>query len=205
MIMFGKEELKIVNQLNNPFKLQEYINSLEYNADKRVSVSDIIKYKKADCMEAAVFAVLVLKHHGYDAFLIDLEAVRDEDHVLVVYKKEGRYGSVAQSKFLNLRQRMPVYSSIRELVMSYFDNYFNFYGELALRAYSEPVKIDTLVKQQGIKSVKMINAVEKELQRVKHQKLVDELKLPKVSYKKFWSEVDITPGYVKIGNRYAKK
>ncbi|MBU1202031.1 MAG: hypothetical protein KJ583_00290 [Nanoarchaeota archaeon] len=203
--MFGKEELKIVNQLNNPFKLQEYINSLEYNADKRVSVSDIIKYKKADCMEAAVFAVLVLKHHGYDAFLIDLEAVRDEDHVLVVYKKEGRYGSVAQSKFLNLRQRMPVYSSIRELVMSYFDNYFNFYGELALRAYSEPVKIDTLVKQQGIKSVKMINAVEKELQRVKHQKLVDELKLPKVSYKKFWSEVDITPGYVKIGNRYAKK
>jgi len=203
--MFGKEELKIVNQLNNPFKLQEYINSLEYNADKRVSVSDIIKYKKADCMEAAVFAVLVLKHNGYDAFLIDLEAVRDEDHVLVVYKKEGRYGSVAQSKFLNLRQRMPVYSSIRELVMSYFDNYFNFYGELALRAYSEPVKIDTLVKQQGIKSVKMINAVEKELQRVKHQKLVDELKLPKVSYKKFWSEVDITPGYVKIGNRYAKK
>ncbi|MBU0471612.1 MAG: hypothetical protein KKF89_04135 [Nanoarchaeota archaeon] len=137
---------RLINSLSNPFKLQEFIISVSYNTGNRLSPFEVANLLKGDCLEVAVFAVFVLKHHGYDAFLVDLEAVRDEDHVIAVYKLNGKYGSIAQSKFVNLQQRMPVYSTVKELVMSYFNSYFNFFGELTLRRYTEEFRIDKFLK-----------------------------------------------------------
>ena len=72
---------------------------------------------------------------------MDLEAVRDTDHVLAVYRVNGHWGAVAKSDYSGLRSREPVYRNIRELAMSYFEHYFNPAGEKTLRAYSRPVNL----------------------------------------------------------------
>ncbi|MFH1770030.1 MAG: hypothetical protein ABH828_00560 [archaeon] len=205
MNLSDKEFLKVINGLNNPFKLQDFILSLSYNAGERLSVHDVAEFRKGDCLEAAVFAVLVLKHHGYDAFLVDLEAVRDEDHVLAVYRLNGKYGSIAQSKFMNLRQRMPVYFSIKELVMSYFNSYFNFFGELSLRKYSEAFRIDGFFKRFSLEDVNLIMEIEKQLLKIPHKDLGLNVNLPRVSKEKFWSELEKLPDNVRVGKRYIGK
>ena len=86
-------------------------------------------------------AALALRRLGHPALLVDLEAVRDTDHVLAVYRVDGHWGAVAKSDYSGLRSREPVYRSIRELVMSYFEHYFNPAGEKTLRAYSRPVNL----------------------------------------------------------------
>ena len=78
---------------------------------------------------------------GYPPLLLDLEAVQDTDHVLAVYRERGHWGAIAKSNFSSLRFRAPVYRSLRELVMSYFEGYINLRGDRTLRAYSRPVNL----------------------------------------------------------------
>jgi hypothetical protein len=93
-------------------------------------------------MEGALFAAAALRELGYPALLVDLEAVRDSDHVLAVYRRNGCWGSLAKSNFAGLRGREPVYRSIRELALSYFEHYFNEAGEKTLRTHStRPVNL----------------------------------------------------------------
>ena len=92
-------------------------------------------------MEGALLAAMALRHLGFPPLLVDLEAVRDSDHVLAVYRVNGRWGALAKSDYAGLRSREPVYSSVRELVLSYFEHYYNAAGEKTLRAYSRPVNL----------------------------------------------------------------
>ncbi len=92
-------------------------------------------------MEGAVFAAAALRELGYPPLVIDLESVRDDDHVLAVYRENGYWGSIAKSNFSGLRHREPVFRTLRELVMSYFELYFNLRREKTLRAYSRPVNL----------------------------------------------------------------
>ena len=78
---------------------------------------------------------------GFPALLLDLEAVQDTDHVVAVFRVRGHWGAIAKSNFSGLRYREPVYRTLRELVMSYFDGYINLRGERTLRAYSRPVSL----------------------------------------------------------------
>ncbi len=92
-------------------------------------------------MEGALVGALALRLLGYPPLLVDLEAVHDTDHVLAVYRMNGRWGAVAKSNYSGLRSRESVYNGIRELAMSYFEDYFNPAGEKTLRTYSRPVSL----------------------------------------------------------------
>jgi hypothetical protein len=92
-------------------------------------------------MEGALLAAMALRKLGHPPLLVDLEAVRDSDHVLAVYRVDGRWGAVAKSDYAGLRSREPVYATIRELATSYFEHYYNPAGEKTLRAYSRPVNL----------------------------------------------------------------
>jgi hypothetical protein len=92
-------------------------------------------------MEGALLAAMALRRLGFPPLLVDLEAVRDSDHVLAVYRMNGRWGALAKSDYAGLRSREPVYSSVRELALSYFEHYYNPAGEKTLRAYSQPVNL----------------------------------------------------------------
>lgn len=89
-----------------------------------------------------MIAAAALRMIGYPPLIVDLEAARDSDHVLAVYRTgNGHWGAVAKSDYSGLRSREPVYRTIRELVMSYFEHYYNPASEKTLRAYSRPVNL----------------------------------------------------------------
>jgi hypothetical protein len=92
-------------------------------------------------MDGAIFAAAALRVQGHAPLLVDLEAVQDDDHVIAVFRERGGWGAIARSNYSGLRYREPVYRSLRELVMSYFEDYFNLRGEKTLRRYSRPVDL----------------------------------------------------------------
>ncbi len=97
--------------------------------------------RTAHCLEGALFAAAALSLQGHLPLIVDLSAVRDQDHVLAVFRRAGHWGAVATSKYSGLRFREPVYRTLRELVMSYFEHYYNLTGEKTLRSYSRPVDL----------------------------------------------------------------
>jgi hypothetical protein len=137
-----KEELGIFRSLSDSNKIQEFLDSVDYNPSYECrSPRHVMKRRKAHCFEGAIFAAAALRFNGYRPLLIDMKSFNDDDHVLAVFKEDGYWGSIGKSNFTTLRYREPVYRSIRELVMSYFDFYFNTKGEKTLRSYSLPLDL----------------------------------------------------------------
>jgi hypothetical protein len=202
---FSRQELQIIRRLNSPAKVQDFVSGLSYNASDRVSITDVLRKRRGDCLEAAVFASVVLTYHAIPNFIMDLSSVRDEDHVLCVIKQKEGFGSIAQSKFLGLRYRNPVYASVRELAMSYFESYYNFYGEFTLRGYSKPVSLRNLTRDQ-LTEPAFMHELEARLCEIDHVQLVPEdIRLQRVSPTKFRQEVMIIPKGTRIGKQYGRK
>ena len=89
-------------------------------------------------LTARYSAAAALRRLGYPPLVLDLvpEPLMDDDHVLAVFRQGEAFGVVAKSNFTGLRYREPVYRTLRELVMSYFENYFNSLGCKTLRGYT---------------------------------------------------------------------
>jgi hypothetical protein len=137
-----KEELSLFKKLSDPDKIQGFLDSIDYNpAYECRSPRWVIKRRKAHCFEGAIFAAAALRFIGYKPLLIDMKSFNDDDHVIAIFRVDGYWGAVAKSNFTTLRYREPVYRSIRELIMSYFDFYFNTKGEKSLRSYSLPLDL----------------------------------------------------------------
>jgi hypothetical protein len=66
----------------------------------------------------------------------------DDDHVICAYQIDGYWGALAKSNYSTLRGRDPVYQSIRELAMSYFDFYFSSAKVKSMTGYSDPVALE---------------------------------------------------------------
>ncbi|MBU1011453.1 MAG: hypothetical protein KKG99_00490 [Bacteroidetes bacterium] len=137
-----EDELALLEELNHPMKIQQYLDNIEYDSksDTR-SPRYVMIEKSAHCFEGAMFAAACLQNIGYKPLIIDLRAVNDDDHVIAVFQKNKLWGSIAKSNFTTLRYREPVYKSLRELAMSYFDFYFNTAGQKTLREYSIPLNL----------------------------------------------------------------
>ena len=141
-VKWNNKELSILDSLNTPEDIQAYLDKTPYNPDdSAISPRRVMRENKAHCFEGALFAYVALEHIGYKPQLIYIIAVRDDGHLLTVYRKNGKYGCLAKSNFTGLRYRSPIYKTIRELVVSYFEDYFNTAGELTLRKYTHPVSI----------------------------------------------------------------
>lgn len=139
-----QDEIKFLKTLNDPDKIQGFLDSVDYNPVYECrSPRWVIRKKSAHCFEGALFAAAVMQFNGEKPLIVDLKAYNDDDHVITVFKKDGHWGSVAKSNFTSLRYREPVYRSLRELVMSYFDFYFNTDGDKSLRSYSLPLDLTT--------------------------------------------------------------
>src|SRR5437764_11257157 len=139
---FNPVELRKLRALKTPAGVQRFLDSLPYHlADTSWSPRKVLQEKTAHCLEGAIFAAAALRVLGFPPLLLDLEAVQDTDHVLSVFRLRGRWGAIAKSNFSGLRYREPVYQSLRELVMSYFEGYVNLRGDRTLRAFSRPVNL----------------------------------------------------------------
>lgn len=139
---FTARELRSLRALRSPAGIQRFLDALPYHlATTAWSPRRVLVERTAHCLEGAIFAAAALRVLGFPPLLLDLEAVQDTDHVIAVYRADGHWGAIAKSNFSGLRCRAPVYRSLRELVMSYFDDYINLRGERTLRAYSRPVNL----------------------------------------------------------------
>jgi hypothetical protein len=139
-------ERAVLRRLSAPAKVQAFLDALAYNKEVGGqtcrSPRRVLRDQIAHCFEGALLAAAALSFHGFPALILDLEAVRDVDHILAVYRLDGHWGAIAKSNYASLRFREPVYRTVRELVMSYFEHYHNGRGEKTLRAYSRPVRLD---------------------------------------------------------------
>ncbi|MBL8208184.1 MAG: hypothetical protein JNM09_28380 [Blastocatellia bacterium] len=147
MVEFTRAELSILKKLKSPEQIQGFLdNEIAYNKEPSGptcrSPRYVLQDRLAHCAEGAFFAAAALRLQGHPPLIIDLEAVRDDDHLLSVFKEDGHWGAIAKSNYAGLRFREPVYRTIRELVMSYYEHYYNLKGEKTLRAYStRPVNL----------------------------------------------------------------
>jgi hypothetical protein len=142
---FTPRELRTLRSLNTPYKIQRFLEHLPYHgANTAWSPRLVLRERTAHCLEGAIFAAAALRVNGYVPLVWDLEAVQDVDHVLAVYRIRGHWGAVGISAFAGLRFREPIYRSLRELTLSYFDDYFNYRGDRTLRAFaSRPLDLRT--------------------------------------------------------------
>ena len=155
---FDSRETALLRRLSTPAKIQRFLDDeVDYNkeADGETCRSPrrVLRDRLAHCAEGAYFAAAALRIHGHPPLILDLAAVRDDDHVLAVYRAHGCWGAIAKSNYSGLRFREPVYRTLRELVMSYYAHYYNLRGELTLRAFStRPVNLTRFDKHNWMTS-----------------------------------------------------
>jgi hypothetical protein len=141
----SQAEIDVLRPLATPDRVQAYLDGLTYNLETGGntirSPRRVMRDRTAQCAEGAFLAAAAFRVNGRPPLIVDLIAVRDDDHVIAVYRDGDLWGSVGLSKFAGLRFRSPVYRTIRELVMSYFDHYYNWDGERTLRGYSRPISL----------------------------------------------------------------
>jgi hypothetical protein len=165
-------DLRTLRALNTPIKIQKFIDALTYDyADSARSPRRTLRERKGHCMEGALVAAAALRIDGHPPLLMDLEGVRDDDHVVALYKEHGLWGGIAKSNFAGLRFRAPVYRTLRELAMSYFEHYYNLRGEHTLRAYSRAVNLTPLDSQNWMTSEEDVWCVADALIAAKHYPL----------------------------------
>ncbi|HEY3626751.1 MAG TPA: hypothetical protein VGL00_10710 [Terracidiphilus sp.] len=138
-------DLRTLRALKTPARIQRFIDDLTYQyADTAWSPRRVLRERTGHCLEGALLAAAALRVNGYSPLIMDLEAVHDDDHVIALYREHGLWGSIAKSNFAGLRFRAPIYRSLRELALSYFEHYYNLRGERTLRCYSRPVNLARL-------------------------------------------------------------
>jgi hypothetical protein len=151
--MWTLNELEFIGHFKKPYDIQAFLDSIPYNPNAECrSPRFVIADQKAHCFEGALFAAAILRELGYKPLILDMMAENDDDHVIAVFKAGKNWGAIAKSNTTALRYREPVYRSVRELVMSYFDFYFNTLGDKSLRSYSKPVDLTRFDKRNWSRS-----------------------------------------------------
>src|SRR3979411_2999679 len=139
---FSPSELRTLRALRTPAGVQRFLDDLPYNlAYTARSPKKVLQDQTASCLEGGIFAAAALRVLGFSPLIFDLEAEQDTDHVVAIFKVRGHWGAVAKSNFTGCRYREPVYRTLRELAMSYFNIYFNLRFEATLRRYSRQVNL----------------------------------------------------------------
>ena len=169
---FTPAELRRLRSLKNPAGIQRFLDAMPYHiAHSAWSPRRVLQEGTAHCLEGAIFAAAALRVLGFPPLIWDLEADNDTDHVLAIYKVRGCWGVVAKSNFNGCRGREPVYRTLRELAMSYFNIYFNLRGERTLRRYSRPVSLTRFDNRNWMTSAKDVWFIAEYLCEIPHTDL----------------------------------
>jgi hypothetical protein len=176
------EEKEFLNRFNDPWSIQVFLDSIDYNPSYECrSPRWVIRKRSAHCFEGALFAAAVMDFLGYKPLLVDMKPFNDDDHVISVFREDGYWGAVAKSNFTSLRFREPVYRSLRELIMSYFDFFFNLNGDKSLRSYSLPLDLTLFNKRNWATTDEDIEYIGDKIESLYHFPVVSEKMIKKLN------------------------
>jgi hypothetical protein len=166
---FTRKEWEIIQKHRTPVQVQRFLQSFPYNRELNgetcMSFRTALRTNKAHCLEGALIAAVILEQHGYQPRLVSIESQDKLDHVLFLFTRDGRYGSVARSRDLGLHGRKPVFRSIRDLVMSYYDPYVDKTGRITGYGATD---LNVLGNYDWRFSSRSVRKVERHLQDMKH-------------------------------------
>jgi hypothetical protein len=167
-------ELKLFAKLNTPQKIQNFLNTLAPSTrDSSFSPRRALTNCRANCIEGATLAAVILWFHGRKPLLLDLTSTaNDLDHVVALFRQNNCWGAISKSNHAVLRYREPVYSSIRELAMSYFHEYFLENGRKTMRSFSRPFDLSQIKDHSWITATKAIWSIGDQLDRSPHTKIL---------------------------------
>ncbi len=166
-------ELRKLRSFKNPYGIQRFLDDMPYHlADTAWSPRVVLRENTSHCFEGALLAAAALRANGYPSLILDLEAENDTDHVIAIFRTNGHWGAVAKSNYTGCRYREPVYRTLRELALSYFDVYFNLRRERSLRTFSRPVNMVRFDHLHWMTTEKPIWFVAEYLLTIHHYKLL---------------------------------
>ena len=140
---WSASERRTLARLRTPAQIQQYLDDLGYDSrGGAASPRAVMQQKKAQCYSGALFAAAALRELGHPAQIMWIDAVNDDGHCLALYQRNGLWGSIAKSNFTTLRSREPIYPYLA-LGLSYFDGYYNVSGKRTMRAFTEPIDLET--------------------------------------------------------------
>jgi hypothetical protein len=164
-----RSELAILDRLTDPASIQGFLDTLPYSADETYRCPrSVLRDRMAHCFDGALFAAAALRRLGHPPLLVDMRAVRDDDHIIAIFRCGGHIGAVAKSNFVGLRYRDPVFRTVRELVLSYFDDFFNDDRERTLRSYSAPLDLSRFDSLSWETSDKELDVIAARLDTTRH-------------------------------------
>lgn len=175
---FNQEEINLFKKLNTPSKIQDFLNSLkinfEENGDTCMSPRMVLKTKKAHCIEGSLLAAAILRFHGHEPLILDMEGTKDDfDHVIALFKQHEHWGAIGKTNHAVLRYREPIYRTLRELALSFFHEYFlNKNGKKTLRTFSKPINLSRFDNQNWMTSKENVWFIPDYLTRIKHFKIL---------------------------------
>jgi hypothetical protein len=181
-IKWTEEDREFLKTFTNTWSIQVFLDSIDYNPVYECrSPRWVIKKKSAHCFEGALFAAAAFDFIGLKPMIVDMKAFNDDDHVIAVFREGQYWGAVAKSNFTSLRFREPVYRSLRELIMSYFDFFFNIYGEKSLRSYSLPFDLTTFNKRNWATTDDDLEYIGDKIESLHHFPVISEKMIKKLS------------------------
>ena len=170
---FTGSEARKLRSLKDAYGIQRLLDDMPYHLeDTAWSPRRVLRENTSHCYEGALFAAAALRMNGYPPLIWDLEAEHDTDHVIAIYRVDGCWGAVAKSNFTGCRFREPVYRSLRELAMSYFNIYHNMRGERTLRTFSRPLHMKRFDHLNWMTSEKPVWFVAEYLLTIPHTRLL---------------------------------
>jgi len=175
--LLTEAERELLDGLDSPVKIQDFLDQTEYSADSfNRSALRVLRDRIAHCLDGALFAAAILRRNGYPAMILDMlpEPGLDDDHVLTIYRQGAGYGAIAKSNFVGLRFREAVYRTPRELVMSYFESFFNVDGRKTLRAFTRIINLKAYDRSEWIWSDQGVDRIEKRLYGLKRIPLFED-------------------------------
>jgi hypothetical protein len=168
------EELALIRGLDRPFRIQEFLDTIPYSVEEIYrSPLRVLRDRQAHCFDGALFAAAALRRLGHPPLILELVPNdRDDEHLLALYRCDGLWGAVGQSNFVGLRFREPLYRTLRELALSYFEQYFNVQREKTLRGYRRPLDLRVFDGLDWMASDDHLEAIAARLDRTRSVPLV---------------------------------
>ncbi|MFL6277981.1 MAG: hypothetical protein ACJ74G_22565 [Blastocatellia bacterium] len=167
---FTTNEWRLIESCRTPLQVQRYLKTIPYNREPEgatcFSFRRVLRENRAHCLEGALVAATILEQHGYPPLLVSIESQDHLDHVLFLYEVRGKFGAVARSRDIALHGRKPVFRTVRDLVMSYYDAYIDGSGRIVGYAVASLYELGNYDWRFSLRNVKK---VERHLQDIPHR------------------------------------